>query len=778
MEQGNILHSLIEEAHSLQNMNQSDNNSTMNDEDLMLQNMIDNYQREVLKKKQANICRASSAAKCISVVEKRKNLPTSSHSQPCLFSMIESKSSPTSQVPSSPNSCDDKKNIDSKSDNTKFLQNTKLPPSFVISSTQQQQQQYNSILQGTHGQNIQQQPPAYQFTGRDNTLRGEFFTIQNENKQLKIINNQLREKCMKLDDLTIAYDNIEKEFELLLIKREKSEKVHESTIDKLEKQIDILINENNSLKKRTEEKNKIEHQNDVSKMKRFINELMEIKERQCIEIDAQNATLQEQRNHIDMLEKALFNAQERYNLKERQLSEMAMVNKSLQKKLEEVLIRENDLIKEIKKLKKGNDEINEIQKLRRLIFVKEENISNLKKKLKEAEKNCGLQDETDEDGEYDDEDFEDPYIPSRSTSHTQKRFSNNNLLIDNLDENLKEKTSLKQQYEDEKDKLEDRLKYVNNRNDKQHFFDDFNNSYFQDGCRSRNSKKPGIKNMHALKQQHIPSTFSSSYSSQNHSRSLSSGNEFPQISIPPNPIEAYRDNLLKSIGSNNNINHDNECNLTNYQKMYRSYQQMPINLPSKSNNFNSDNLTAEEYLETKRHETLYNNDQSNFENVLVIDTISNNTQNLSPYTIENAINSQINIFTSPTTTTNGLRRNNGRYQLSFKSSSSSSSTSNSKTNSIVISEPQTPTNNSTKSTSTKHILLSEGTKSNSINSMTHSKSSSEAENTEEMILNKIEIPHSNFVEKAIEIPRNHYIHVQTNHNTLVPKTIIVNDDKI
>ncbi|CEF62767.1 Hypothetical protein SRAE_1000103700 [Strongyloides ratti] len=760
MEQGKFLHSLIEEAHSLQNMNQSDNNSTMNDEDLMLQNMIDNYQREVLKKKQANICRASSAAKCISMVEKRKNLPTSSHSQPCLFSMVESKSSPTSQVPSSPNSCDDKKIIDLKYESISFSQNTKIPSCFVVPS-QQQQQQHNSILQGTPGQNIQQQPPAYQFTGRDNTLRGEFFTIQNENKQLKIINNQLREKCMKLDNLTIAYDNIEKEFELLLIKREKSEKVHESTIEKLEKQIDILVNENNNLKKRVDEKSKNDHQND---------------ERQCLEIEAQNATLQEQRNHIDVVEKALFNAQERYNLKERQLSEMAMVNKSLQKKLEEILVRENDLIKEIKKLKKGNDEICEIQKLRRLIYVKEENISNLKKKLKEAEKNCGLQDETDEDGEYDDEDFDDPYIPSRSTSHTQKIFSNNNLLIDNLDENLKEKTSLKQQYQDEKDKLEERLRYANNRNEKQRLFDNLNNSYFQDGCRSRNNKKPGIKNIYAFKQQHIPSTFSSSYSSQNHSRSLSSGTEFPQISIPPNPIGAYRDNLLRSIGSNNNVNHENEYNLTNYQKMYRSYQQMPINISPKSSNFNSDNLTAEEYLETKRHELPYNGDQSNFENVLVIDTISNNIQNTKPYTIENAINSQINIFTSPTTT-NGLRRNNGRYQLSFKSSSSSSSTSNSKTNSIVISEPQTPTNIN-KSTSTKHVLLSEGTKSSSINSMAHSKSSSEAENTEEMILNKIEIPHPHFVEKAIEIPKNHYIHVQTNHNTLVPKTIIVNDDEI
>uniref|UniRef100_A0A0N5B8Z8 Uncharacterized protein n=1 Tax=Strongyloides papillosus TaxID=174720 RepID=A0A0N5B8Z8_STREA len=758
----------------------------MNDEDLMLQNMIDNYQREVLKKKQANICRASSAAKCISMVEKRKNLPTSSHSQPCLFSMVESKSSPTSQGPSAQGSCDDKKILESRSESTTFTQNSKLPSCFVIPSSQQQQQ-HNQFIQGTSGQNNFQQPPIYQFTGRDNTLRGEFFNIQNENKQLKIINNQLREKCIKLDNLTIAYDNIEKEFDRLLMKREKSEKVHEVTIEKLEKQIEILINENNSLQKMLEEKGKNEHQSDVNSMKIFINELMEIKERQNIEIEAQNATLQEQRNHIDMLEKALFNAQERYNLKERQLSEMAIVNKSLQKKLEEIMVRENDLVKEIKKLKRGNDEINEIQKLRRLIFVKEENISNLKKKLKEAEKSCGLQDETDEDGEYDDEDFEDPYIPSRSTSHTQKRFSNNNIHMDNLDDMMKEKSTLKQ-YQDEKDKLEQRLRYANNRNnERQRLFDDFNTQYHQDGCRNNNktTRRSEMQNIYTLKQQqHIPSTISSNYSSQNHSRSLSSGNEFLQISIPPNPIEAYRDNLLRSIGSNNNVNHDNDYHLTNYQKMYRSHQQMPLHMSPKSSNYNSDNLTSEEYLESKRHEIPYNDDQSNFENVLVIDTISNNIQTTSPYTIENAINSQINIFTSPTSG-NGVRRNNGRYQLSFKSSSSSSSTSNSKTNSVVISEPQTPTNNNInnnnniiKSTSTKHVLLSEGTKSNSTNSMAHSKSSSEAENTEEITLDKIEIPHHTCIGKTIEIPNNsHYIHVQTNHNTLVPKTIIVNDDE-
>jgi hypothetical protein len=45
--------------------------------------------------------------------------------------------------------------------------------------------------------------------------------------------------------------------------------------------------------------------------------LLAIKERQHLEIEAQNATLEEQRNHIEMLDKALVNAQERLAAKER-----------------------------------------------------------------------------------------------------------------------------------------------------------------------------------------------------------------------------------------------------------------------------------------------------------------------------------------------------------------------------------------------------------------------------------------------------------------------------
>ena len=58
--------------------------------------------------------------------------------------------------------------------------------------------------------------------------------------------------------------------------------------------------------------------NDKGKKRKFADkELLQCKERQKIEIDAQAKTLEEQRNHIAMLEKALNNAQERLAKRER-----------------------------------------------------------------------------------------------------------------------------------------------------------------------------------------------------------------------------------------------------------------------------------------------------------------------------------------------------------------------------------------------------------------------------------------------------------------------------
>lgn len=55
----------------------------------------------------------------------------------------------------------------------------------------------------------------------------------------------------------------------------------------------------------------------IGKSKLADKELLQCKERQKIEIDAQAKTLEEQRNHIAMLEKALNNAQERLAKRER-----------------------------------------------------------------------------------------------------------------------------------------------------------------------------------------------------------------------------------------------------------------------------------------------------------------------------------------------------------------------------------------------------------------------------------------------------------------------------
>lgn len=67
---------------------------------------------------------------------------------------------------------------------------------------------------------------------------------------------------------------------------------------------------------------------------------MAVQERLKIECEAQTTTLEEQRTHIEMLEKALTNAQERIAAKERQaIDAVAIVDKCshLQKLLQEAL---------------------------------------------------------------------------------------------------------------------------------------------------------------------------------------------------------------------------------------------------------------------------------------------------------------------------------------------------------------------------------------------------------------------------------------------------------
>lgn len=134
---------------------------------------------------------------------------------------------------------------------------------------------------------------------------------------------------------------------------------------------------------------------------------MAIKNRQQIEIDAQNATLEEQRNHIEMLEKALTNAQERLAAKERAaVDAVALVDKCThqQKLLQEALDDKQKMQEEYTRLKSQNDmELAQLkmqlakdgprkikgadeERLKTVIQQKEDRISQLENSLMDLQK--------------------------------------------------------------------------------------------------------------------------------------------------------------------------------------------------------------------------------------------------------------------------------------------------------------------------------------------------------------------------------------------------------
>lgn len=135
----------------------------------------------------------------------------------------------------------------------------------------------------------------------------------------------------------MAYGKIEHDFEQVLKQREKHEKLEKAAILKMEQQIQRLVKDNEFLQKDNERLNLLvsepkqqeflkagdntnaDRQHQINELNMILNdlipknkELIATEERQRIELEAQTTTLEEQRTHIDMLEKALSNAQERF----------------------------------------------------------------------------------------------------------------------------------------------------------------------------------------------------------------------------------------------------------------------------------------------------------------------------------------------------------------------------------------------------------------------------------------------------------------------------------
>jgi hypothetical protein len=161
--------------------------------------------------------------------------------------------------------------------------------------------------------------------------------IKTESELMRRKVETLEQKVSRLRQLEQAYDRIEKEFEHVLNQREQQEQMEKQAYMKLEHHMQKLVSENAALIQRLEafgshqsvpQEPQPDSSMQVAQLTMLLNEyvaqnkeLQNRQERQKVELEAHIVTLNEQRNHIDMLEKALTNAQEKLATKDRQLQD-------------------------------------------------------------------------------------------------------------------------------------------------------------------------------------------------------------------------------------------------------------------------------------------------------------------------------------------------------------------------------------------------------------------------------------------------------------------------
>ncbi|KAI6226433.1 hypothetical protein M3Y99_01293600 [Aphelenchoides fujianensis] len=237
---------------------------------------------------------------------------------------------------------------------------------------------------------------------------------------LQAENSLLRQRVEILQKNTKILRNLE-------MAARKQEKLEQSVRIKLEQRLQQKTNENQLLQRQVEKLNVavVQHpQMDPEHLHHYNllmtdlvpqnKELMAIKERQQMEIEAQNATLEEQRNHIEILESALKNAQERLATKDRAAADaIALVDKvahqqklvqetldEKQKMQDEYERQKAQLEMEVAQLKvqlvrpttpgRGNagrsTDGEEVLKLRKSVQSKDERIAQLEATVRELQK--------------------------------------------------------------------------------------------------------------------------------------------------------------------------------------------------------------------------------------------------------------------------------------------------------------------------------------------------------------------------------------------------------
>ncbi|KAI6191897.1 hypothetical protein M3Y97_00277400 [Aphelenchoides bicaudatus] len=229
--------------------------------------------------------------------------------------------------------------------------------------------------------------------------------LRAENIFLKQQVELLQKNTKILRSLELSFERINQAFSQAVLDREKQERLEQTIRFKMEQQLQRLTNENECLQKQVEKLNLLVVQQPVDTenllhYNRLMTdllpqnkELLAIKERQNLEIEAQNATLEEQRNHIEMLDKALSNAQERLAAKERAAVDAAALidkcshqQKLLQEVMDEKKRQQEDNERQKSSMEKEPIDAEELVRLRKNVQSKDERIEHLESNVVDIQK--------------------------------------------------------------------------------------------------------------------------------------------------------------------------------------------------------------------------------------------------------------------------------------------------------------------------------------------------------------------------------------------------------
>uniref|UniRef100_A0A1I8ECH3 Uncharacterized protein n=1 Tax=Wuchereria bancrofti TaxID=6293 RepID=A0A1I8ECH3_WUCBA len=195
-------------------------------------------------------------------------------------------------------------------------------------------------------------------------------------------------KASCLQQLEKAYETTEKEYKNLTAQKEGQNNLEKATRMKMEQQIARYVSENEMLRtkiaeliRRIQEEDQSEQINKLNLLLSEIipqnKELIICKERQKMDIEALEVTLKDQRNHIQILEKALRNAQEKAWRREKEMEELTERVERAESEGCRIGVKKGSSAR--------NPESDELTKLKKTLHAKEYVIAQLEKNVIELE---------------------------------------------------------------------------------------------------------------------------------------------------------------------------------------------------------------------------------------------------------------------------------------------------------------------------------------------------------------------------------------------------------